>query len=115
MQASNFTSSYLVVWDYKPEVKKSNCFSKDYTLGTISASESLRRDVTMIAQRTKGSLANLASIDESDMIILFKLLPFEKKLQYFTRILHLSELSTILLKAIISDLTDEYNLYVNYK
>jgi len=69
----------------------------------------------MIAQRNKNSLTNLASIDESDMIILLKLLPFEKKLQYFTRTLHLSEMSAILLKAIISDLTDEYNLYVNYK
>lgn len=115
LQDTNFTSSYLVVWDYDAKVKKSGCFSKDYSYGTISVSESLRRDVTMIAQRNKNSLTNLASIDESDMIILLKLLPFEKKLQYFTRTLHLSEMSAILLKAIISDLTDEYNLYVNYK
>jgi hypothetical protein len=71
--------------------------------------------VTMIAQRNKSSLANLLEIDESDMIILFKLLPFDKKLQYFTRILNHSEMVLVLMKAIISDLTDEYNLYLNYK
>lgn len=74
--------------------------------------ECFRKDKSSLIQRNQ-CISDNSTLDETDYFSLLKLIPFDRKLMFFERILTNEKLGILLIKAIFSDLADEYLTFMN--
>ncbi|KAL4473575.1 hypothetical protein ABPG74_022439 [Tetrahymena malaccensis] len=105
--------SHILTYTYNPQLIKEDTFLKEYKLGQITVIESLRKDCATLITRSQNYLEQeLCFYDKFNLI---KLLPFDKKCYYLKNVMDDFSQAKIFIKAIVSDLCDEYVTYQDQK
>jgi len=86
---------------------------KKWSLGTVE----MRRTLGAMGAHIVFHAASMQkySVTDFDAYIMFKLMPFRKKLSYIQKMLHDKRNSPLLLSALLSDLVDELKVFTQHK